>query len=338
MKIAISGYYGFKNLGDEAILLALKQGIREVLPEAQVEVLDAGHRFNLKMIWDCDILISGGGGLLQDKTSTRSFLYYISVIKLAKLLGKKVYIFAQGLGPITRSYNLFLLKRILNQVDLITVRDLHSFNLIKSWKLKNPKIVETADPTFLLKAPPCEKLLELEGISKDKPKIGVCLRKSKATKRMAWACDQLAKKLDAQIIFVPFQTPQDLFASREVMGKMKEKSFVIFRELKPQEVLGVISCLDLLIGMRLHSLMFAVSGLVPAVGLSYDPKVEAFMEEVGLPCLNIEQLDADQLVSAVMQLWDNREGVVNSLKHAKRKLYSKAQLNFGMINMLKGDK
>ena len=144
MKITISGYYGFNNSGDEAVLEAIRTGIAQIVPDAAISVMGKGNRFNLGMILGCNLFISGGGSLLQDKTSTRSFLYYMLIMKLAKLLGKKVFVFAQGVGPITKWYNKFLLKRLLNRVNLITVRDINSFDYLKSLKLKNPKIVETS--------------------------------------------------------------------------------------------------------------------------------------------------------------------------------------------------
>ena len=49
---------------------------------------------------DSELIISGGGSLLQDVTSKRSLLYYLSIIGLGKLFGKKVMLFAQGIGPI----------------------------------------------------------------------------------------------------------------------------------------------------------------------------------------------------------------------------------------------
>jgi polysaccharide pyruvyl transferase CsaB len=355
MKIAISGYYGFNNAGDEAILEALKLGLSETHPESKISILDSGNRFNFKMLKDCDLLISGGGGLLQDKTSTRSFLYYLLIIRLAKLLGKKVYIFAQGIGPITKWYNQLLLKRALNTADLITVRDLHSFNYLKSLKLKNPKIIETADPTFILTpedAAPAtrlsssksggqgEKLLQIEGVQINKrPLIGVSIRKfgekNPNAENIAKALDQITAKTKAQIVFIPFQCPQDILASREIMKHMKEKSYLIFRECRPREIMGIINQMDAVIGMRLHSLIFAVNCSIPAVGLSYDPKVDAFMKEVGLSYLPSLSFNPEELISAVLRLLDNKTGVVNSLKLVKRKLFSKAMSNFGMLNLIK---
>jgi polysaccharide pyruvyl transferase CsaB len=326
MKIAVSGYYGFGNTGDEAILEALRQNIKDDLM-----ILDVRNRFNVKMIWDCDIFISGGGGLLQDKTSTRSFLYYIGLIKLAKMLGKKVFVFAASIGPVNKPYNRFLLKRVLNQADLITVRDQHSFNFVKSLHLKNPRVVETADPAFLLT--PVSTNLRLNAAV---PLIGVCIREMKSVHNLAKVLDQFAKEVKARIMIIPFQPERDFPPSRELKEHLQAPAEIVEDKLSPREILGLISQMDLLVGMRLHSLIFAVSSKVPAVGLSYDPKVASFLDEVNLPYLPAEDFNPEELLSLVRQLWDNQAGVKLSLQDARRKLYGKAQLNFGMIDMLKG--
>ncbi len=85
MKIVISGYYGFDNVGDEAILLSMIQAFRSYDPTIEIIVLsntpertklefnvDAVNRWNIKAIFQAlkgsDGLISGGGSLLQDET------------------------------------------------------------------------------------------------------------------------------------------------------------------------------------------------------------------------------------------------------------------------------
>ena len=111
----ISGYYGFGNAGDEAILRAIVRNLRECDPEAQLTVLsarpeltarehsvEAVRRTDLLRIAACmrraDLFISGGGGLLQDVTSSRSLLYYLSLIRLAQLQRCPTMIFANSMG------------------------------------------------------------------------------------------------------------------------------------------------------------------------------------------------------------------------------------------------
>ena len=113
--IIISGYYGSNNFGDECILNVLVEKLKEynlditvlsLNPEKTSEInqVKALKSFALldvaKAIKNSDMLISGGGSLLQDVTSVKSLFYYLLIIFLAKFFNKKVFIFAQGIGPI----------------------------------------------------------------------------------------------------------------------------------------------------------------------------------------------------------------------------------------------
>ena len=118
MRVLISGYYGFHNIGDEAILKSIITALRQEKPDIKITVLsndiehtkntynvDAINRWNVAKIYlellKSDGLISGGGSLLQDVTSSRPITYYTAIMKLAKLARKPVFIYAQGVGPIS---------------------------------------------------------------------------------------------------------------------------------------------------------------------------------------------------------------------------------------------
>ena len=96
-KILLSGYYGFDNAGDEAVLYAILQSLRKAIPDGEITVLSnqpeqteaqykvrAVDRWNKKALYrevkNCDLLISGGGSLLQDVTSKNGILYYLGII------------------------------------------------------------------------------------------------------------------------------------------------------------------------------------------------------------------------------------------------------------------
>ena len=128
-KILISGYYGFSNAGDEAMLTAIVTSLKQQAPQVELTVISghpevtarlhpvkAIHRFNLwgilRAMAGTDLLLSGGGSLLQNVTSRMSLYYYLSIIGLAGLLGKKIMLFAQGIGPIRGRFSRFLTRLV----------------------------------------------------------------------------------------------------------------------------------------------------------------------------------------------------------------------------------
>lgn len=339
MKIALSGYYGFDNAGDEALLSAICLTIKKIEPKAgfvvfsgapektrRIHRLPAINRMNpfkvLRELWTSDLLISGGGSLLQDVTGPLSLPYYIAVIALAKLLNRPVIFYAQGIGPINRRFSKLLMRLVANRVDFITLRDADSLRLLKDMGVNSPPIKITADPVFTLDASfvdtqKAQVLLQQYGIKEEKI-FGVSVREwaplDGYQETLARVLDYMAKR-GYQIVFIPLNYPNDLAESRRVAQIMEEKSFVIDKNLTSVEYLALISKFDVLIGMRLHSLIFAANRGIPFAGISYDPKIDAFLKSFNLTpisgdheyiCREIEKLLENQQLIATISNQANR--------------------------------
>lgn len=320
-KIMISGYYGFDNTGDEAILKSMVGAFKEKIPQVKITVLShnplqtsqtykvrAINRLHLIKIIRClrnvNLFISGGGGLLQDSTGKGwSILYYLGLILIAKIVKVPVMIYAQGIGPINKKINKLLIKWILNKVNLITVRDTHSKKILNNLRVSGPAIYVNSDPVFLLKRKninyiidnyPCvQKLINPD----DRLLIGVSIREYKSngsdSKRIfAQAADYLIENYQAKIIFLPFQFDEDVHISEEILSLMKNQADVLKVKLEPEELLSLLTRLSLVVGVRLHSIIFSSMANIPFIALNYDPKVKYFVEDLGLSELLLE-IDED---------------------------------------------
>lgn len=319
MRVLISGYYGFGNVGDEAVLAALIGGLRERAPRIGLTVLSASpqqtteqhdvrsvHRYDLfRVLTELDeagVFICGGGTLFQDVTSARSFWYYCGLTALALLFGKKVMIFAQGFGPLRGRFRRAFARRVLDRAHLITLRDQGSYEELINLGVKNPNIHVTADPTFCLKElGPSEgrKLLGLEGVPVGKRLVGVALRslrnrwpgsEQEFVRLLAGLLDQLKVKHGFEPVFLLFKCPEDLSETKKVYDAMKERGHIVFKILQPEEMLSLFSCFQFVVAMRLHALIFAAFSGVPFLALSYDPKVAAFAGSVGQPSLDLGEI------------------------------------------------
>lgn len=307
-RVLVSGYYGFGNTGDEAILMAIVESLKKFKSDIEITALSAKplstqKQYDIKAVQRTspiaiireiartDLVISGGGGLLQDITSNRSIPYYLFILYVAKKLNKKVMFYANGVGPVLRDINKRMIKIVGNMVDLITVRDEQSKREFENLGISNPPIIVTADPAFALNSIDDEagyKMLEKLDIkiTDKRPRIGVSVRQwnlNKSRKIIASACDYLIQSHKANIIFLPMQFPNDYQESLEVMKLMKEKASIIPRFMDPRGVLWLSGKMDLIFGMRLHALIFGAMNEVPLVGLVYDPKVENFLQRVEQP-------------------------------------------------------
>lgn len=195
MRVVVSGYYGFGNTGDEAVLRGLITALRRA-GSVEITVLsgnpqetqalhgvEAVDRYSLAAIWKAfrraDLVISGGGGLLQDRTSARSSLYYLAVIVLAAAAGKPVYVYGQGVGPLRRRWLRRAAGAVLRRARGIGVRDEASRELLEACGIPASCVHVTADAAFALETPDPEQTkqaLEAIGVAPGEPLIGVVWR------------------------------------------------------------------------------------------------------------------------------------------------------------------
>ena len=359
--ILISGYYGFDNSGDDAILKAIVKDIRSKNSKININVLsnnpektkamygvDAVDRFKLKEVFSAikntDLFLSGGGSLLQDVTSTRSLLYYLTIMKITKLLGKPVMVYANGIGPVERKINRFLTRRILNKVDLITLRDNRSMEYINDLGVKNTNTFVTADPVFTLEAAPKSRINQIfnrENIPRDKKIIGVSLRQWKRSKDLipiiVDAIKHMVDKYDMNILLVPMHYPEDLAISMEIRDLVDKNCYIIKEKHSVEEIMGIIREFEIIIAMRLHSLIYAANQKVPMVGLSYDPKVDGILKSLGMESIsNVEDFTLEDLIQDIDNVMANREDLKKILKEQDIELKKKALSNVDMaLELLK---
>ncbi len=316
----ISGYYGYKNSGDDALLLALISEMKARKKNVKIAVLSANPRetkrvyrvdsfgrFNPFVLYDkirkSKVLLSGGGSLMQDETSSKSLWYYTFILKFAKKMGLKVMQVANGIGPIRRKGNRKLASRVMNSsVDRITLREERSLSEAENMGIKVPTIV-TADPAMILEGSAKEEIrliLDEEGIPQGKY-VCISMRDWKKNppdfeEKLAEVCDYLTSELGLNVVFVPMQYPADMAISERIAAKMKNGSYMIRRRLSVGDMIGVIRDAEMVMAMRLHTLIYGVSMNTPVVAIKYDPKVDGFMEYLKQKYyVDLEGLSAEEL-------------------------------------------
>ena len=355
-KIVISGYYGFANAGDEAMLTAIVKSLRKAEESVDLTVISGNpqntstkhlvnsiHRFAPCKIYSalagCDLLLSGGGSLLQDVTSKKSLLYYLAVILLGKMMNKKVMLYAHGIGPIRSNVLRKITKMVCNKVDLITVRDTDSLDELRRLGVTDTKIKLTADAVLTLaQADKVQgfKLLQNFNLSKDKPIVAISVRNwgsdDKYLQEMAKAADMLSKENAVQIALLPLQYPADVVACKKLQQFMKAEAVILDTAFDTEQFLAIMGCFDLLIGMRLHALVFAAVMGTPFIALSYDPKIDGFVKEVeGTNIGAIENFAASDLVKAAEKILEQDTHSNDRLEQLRKKALENTQLAFGLL-------
>lgn len=323
-KIVISGYYGFRNAGDEAMLYAILRSLRLIAPDAEITVISgrpeetarqfhvrAIHRFGgfsiAKSLLSCDLLISGGGSLLQDVTSSRSLLYYLSIIWAGILLRKKVFLYGQGIGPLRRQWVCSLLTHVLSRADAITVRDEKSHQFLDKLGVTAP-VYTTADSVLSLPEVPLAEgraILSEAGVPEGKRIIGISVRNWLQAETWMARFSKYIEKIqqeDAAIVFIPMQCPEDGMTAERICPRPGPHTYFLSCSYTAPELMSIIGNLDMLVGMRLHALVLAALMHVPLLGISYDPKIDNFLHAIGRQAVcPVTAFDEETLYNKTME-------------------------------------
>lgn len=290
-KALISGYIGFQNFGDDALLTVLTEHLKEKdcdISAFSSNPADTEKNFNIKAynyknlflilreILKTDILISGGGNLIQNETSTLSLLYYCFIIIFAKLCFKKVIIFSQGIGPVRGNFSTFISKLALKCADMITVRDIYSQRILSKWGI-NSKF--TYDACWNFDGP------------KYQPQniVGIQIRNYAYLHKDFFKI--IAKYVDMffsdyEIKIFSFQNKNDAQLCYKMERALKQRNMDLKTKVvlykSPNQIAEEFSKLKYLIAMRLHANILGLKLGVKVVPASYSVKVRNLAYEFDL--------------------------------------------------------
>ena len=359
--ILISRYYGFNNIVYESILRTVIDKLGEKLPDVDITVLSrspaqtrekygvrAVRRMNLWSIFRalrrCDMLLSGGGSLLQDATSGRSILYYLFILRLAQLLGKRTFIYSQGIGPISDPRNRRLTAAVLRRTDGIVVRDAGSRELLLEIGVPGDRIHVTADPVIRVRKPDPALGLEIlaqEGCPKVPGRLTVgwavkARKPDRAFLREVGRCILwLKEEYGADSVLIPFFHDEDVGVCEAVADHLEGKAGCLRRKYLSEETLSIIGSMDVMVGVRLHALIYAAVMGVPMIGVSYDPKVDSFLSSIRRPTpFTVEDFTLERFQAEFRETMSSREEICEAVAQCLDRLISKLDQNEELIRAI----
>ena len=297
----IGGYYGFGNMGDDTVLCRITQKLKEKNPNVRIAVI-AEHkelsekRYGVSCIGRFDIsgiiramrgagvFVLGGGSLFQNETSSRSLLYYTFMVRLAGLLCKSVYIYANGVGALRGDFAYRITRKALRCADRISVRDPDSFNLVSKMCGGEGRAVLSADPVFLKEPVKKSEAQKLPGgdILRGKRYFALSLRETLRQEELPLGeivdfCKAYERR-GLLPVFVPMQESHDGALCRRAAA---ECGGIVINCADSTELLSLLSCAEFAVGMRLHFLLMSLMSLCPTVALSYDCKIDSSVPYAG---------------------------------------------------------
>lgn len=330
-KAVILGWYGHDNLGDELLLDSTLKffGKRFNYFKYQSPVnlgKDNAINFTLesktdliKLIFNVilsDAIILGGGSYMRDLSSKNSLRVKLIVLFFAIITFKPIYFFGSGLGPYSFNRHSKLLKFVYSKVKFPAVRDKKSAQLYKEICGKDALIVPDSVIWYLSE-------IKVDPITNGK--IGFALREwhdknmlESTSSEYESFIKELAEYInnsqnESQSLAIVFQNSlsdkfscdQKIYLDANKLITSKENNFNL-KELTPdlKELVATYSEVEVIVGMRLHSLVIGAIFGKKLIAISYDPKVRSFMESIGLGefVIEFEEFNANKLSELIAKL------------------------------------
>ncbi|MFC1627317.1 polysaccharide pyruvyl transferase family protein [Patescibacteria group bacterium] len=359
MIISLVGWFGSGNFGDEMILVSelellakgnsfkvfsfnpklTKKAVKKFKDKVKIVKLGQKLEFwktDFKAVFQAlkssDLVLIGGGGMLQDAYNWYTAPFFGLFIFLAKVLGKRVGFFLVGAGPLNLKLTKKLVRLSCRQADFIITRDKYSKNQLVGLGIEKKKVQIGCDSVLGVKSLGKKKELVIK-----KSYFVICLREVAQWQKLddsklAAVFDDIAEKHQLLPVFLPLSSytnqiigqtsePLDKEASETVRQLMQKPSRLI-KPVSLAQVQQIIKKADALVGMRLHALVMSANLLVPFLALSYknDLKLKIFSQVMGLRANHafIEKLGKNELQKSFNQIYRHKDQVVEQLRVRKR--------------------
>lgn len=329
-----------------------------------VAVISDDKRICREAIRNCDLFLLGGGGLLQDEITMFNVAVWLRYYKYALKQRKKICVYANSIGPVSGKWNRYLIRKYLSNADLITLRDEESARLLDEIGVEGEgKIYVTADPVFSMKWKKrnggneesekyvCMALRHWFDIIPFIP-VKICnrfnIRSSKNRTKynkyiqtMAETALFINEKLGYKVYFISFLYGRDDKVALDILEKMKgqskkENKLVSGEYLVPEQIVNIIAHSRLLVGMRLHSIIYAICAHVPMVIIDYSLKVRGMVRQNGLDryCIGIEEIETEKLKKIIYRVLAEEESIKEKLREQKQLMQKREKMNRELIEAL----
>ncbi len=306
--ILLCGYFGARNAGDDATLAAAAEHLRESFPAAEIFAVARGgkktagipcgvvpvRRLSPFAVRDAmkksRLFVLCGGSLLQNRTSTRSLVYYSWLFGAAGRYGCRRMIRGGGLGPLDGERAKKTAAKIVASADAAGFRDRESLALAEELSGtaggEKDRFYLSADAALLTRPEP----LPEGALPAGEAYIAVSARELTGAGRrgnlefaeeIAAAVSETARGRPGCTTVWFTMSPED----RGVCAAGAAASGgVLLEGLTPGQIMTLAAGAEAVAAVRLHAALLAAAAGTPAVCVSYDPKVSSFAKEAGLPC------------------------------------------------------
>ena len=321
---------------------------------------------SLQAYFNADLVISAPGNFIY--SSGKAGLTLIIVIYTmfyASLVGKPLYLFPQSIGPLQRNRDRKLVRWVLNRARIVMVREPISLNEIRSAGVTNPNCFLIPDVAFAFQGSPVYEaknwLISLDiSVENDQPLLGITVinwgaQTAQPTVQARYedaiftVVQYFLDTTSGKVIFFPqvcgsAKVDDDRVPAQRIAKRFSgNSSRIIFIEqmATPELLRTAYQFMDIFIGTRMHSNIFALSGGVPVIAIAYRPKTQGIMQMIGLEewTIEIEKITGEAIITRFVHLWETRESVrshiqvrVTDLAHQARQAGVKVAADYASFS------
>jgi polysaccharide pyruvyl transferase WcaK-like protein len=291
-KVGIAGWWGGKNEGDLYIINVLKKAFSNKFDVIPINIPFRNNNDPIRYFNKLDFLLIGGGGLftLNFPPPFNNYNEWGGSLKTPfGFLGLGV----QEISEKQRQ----LFSDIVSNSLFFAVRDTGSYDVAIQYTNMVDKI---ADLTFL-----CPRKIEVDP---NRSKLGVNLRiwnfdENRTYNNAIW-CEAI-NNLKYNKVKIPLSFLKELKDSA-AMDKINAIN-------SPKFNMDLYKNINTMVGMRLHSLIFAIQNSIPVIGISYTPKIKRLFNDIGLQEFILEVNESQKLSQLVERTVDESEWIKKRL-------------------------
>jgi len=378
--LIFGGWYGSGNIGDDAILIGIRNVLMDVIPGVEIAALstDIDHTqrvcgvkayplrspreflidprrsiggYREAFSW-ADACILSGGTPVYDYGHMSRVIHH----GVPRLSRRKLVCFGIGVKPINSVTGKWMVRTLLGQAAALSTRERVSKAELLSLGLKKDIKVTGDSALYLEPRPPASESLIEEILPSERPLVAICPRSLSVDHRGHYhaplsteAISQIRRNLAIvgdhlsasgyHTVFIPLHCAtgdDDRAEISLIRGMMNEPSTVLGSVWAPEELVWLLGKMELVIGLRLHSLILAAMRGTPIVGVNYDPKIRGFMEYAGVgDYLSRPEDSAEGIIRCSERALDNsttmRRRLLDSCKGMQTKIRKDAENLRGLV-------
>jgi colanic acid/amylovoran biosynthesis protein len=304
-----------------------------------------------------DVVVSCGGGFLLSHRFSVALLQHLVQIKTAFDYNKPVVIYSQSIGPFYNNYMQKMAKKVLDRVDKIYIRETNSLKWLEKIDCKNSNIELVPDSAFSMQLESSEKVDNIlyPFTENNKNIVGMTVRdwnfpevedtefhRNKYIESIRKSILHINKTYGAKVLLMPQVLGPNPFnddrnISREILKEIdKQYAELLDYDFHPRELKYMYSKMDMFIGTRMHSNIFALSTFVPTVAINYEHKTSGIMKMLELDdfVVDIKDIEPASFIEMIDRCWDNRSKLRNDLEQNIPAVVEKAELPAKVLEKL----